>query len=61
MLNCDGKDIAFGPNSSQMYYIFSEGLQLKSGDNVIFTDTTSISIVYAWDIMKNEEIIYLVE
>lgn len=43
MLGCCGDDIAFGTNSSQMFTLFSEGIGLQAGDNVVLAENAWIS------------------
>jgi len=52
MLGGHAGGIAFGENTSQMFSQFSAGLPLEPGDNVILTDTTFISMAYAWDLRR---------
>ncbi|MGM9533878.1 MAG: aminotransferase class V-fold PLP-dependent enzyme [Intestinibacter sp.] len=56
MINCDGEDIAFGQNSSQMFNLFSHNIKLDKGDNVILMDNTFISGKFAWQLEKNRGI-----
>lgn len=38
MIGCSGDDIAYGYNSSQLLNIFTNGLSLKPGDNIVTTE-----------------------
>ena len=48
MLNCKSTEIAFGANSSTLFNIFSNGIDLKSGDNVITYDAAFFAMPYTW-------------
>lgn len=47
-LNGKSSDIAFGLSASQMFSIFSSGLPVKPGDNVVVTDNSFVTIPYAF-------------
>lgn len=38
MIGCDGQDIAYGYNASQLLNIFVNGLALRAGDNIVTTE-----------------------
>ena len=42
------EEIAFGQNSSTLFNIFTNGLNLKKGDNVIIYDTAFPAMTYVW-------------
>jgi len=48
MLHCDSTEIAFGANSSTLFNIFSNGINLKPGDNVITYDSAYFAMPYTW-------------
>lgn len=49
-----GKTIAFGQNSSTLFNLFCNGLQLKKGDNVVVYETAFPAMTYQWlNIEKN--------
>ena len=48
MLHCDSTEIAFGANSSTLFNIFSNGINLKPGDNVITYDSAYSAMPYTW-------------
>ena len=48
MLHCDSTEIAFGGNSSTLFNIFSNGINLKPGDNVITYDSAYFAMTYTW-------------
>ena len=48
LINCDSTEIAFGPNSSTLMNIFSNGIGLKPGDNVITYDSAFFATTYTW-------------
>lgn len=48
MLHCDSTEIAFGANSSTLFNIFSNGIGLKPGDNVITYDSAYFAMTYTW-------------
>lgn len=54
MLGCSGSDIAFGPNSSAMFCIFTQGLPFEKGDNIVTSRDTFISMAYALDMLRRE-------
>ena len=54
LLGCPGDDIAFGPNSSAMFCIFTDGLSFEPGDNIVTSRDTFISMVYALDMLRKE-------
>lgn len=57
MINCLPEDICFGSNSSQMYTLFSEGIGLKRGDNVILSDKAWISTRFAWQLQEETGVV----
>lgn len=48
LINCDATEIAFGANSSTLFNIFSNGICLKPGDNVITYDSAFFATTYTW-------------
>ncbi|MBQ3077827.1 MAG: aminotransferase class V-fold PLP-dependent enzyme [Clostridia bacterium] len=54
LLGCQAEDIAFGPNSSAMFCIFSDGLVFEPGDNIVTSRDTFISMAYALDMLRKE-------
>jgi len=48
MLNCGADEIAFGPSSSALFNIFSNGVGLVPGDNVVTYDTAYHSTLFTW-------------
>lgn len=48
MLNASSSEILFGSNVSELMNIFSNGLDLKKGDNVVIYDSTYFSMSYIW-------------
>lgn len=48
LIHCDPTEIAFGPNSSTLFNIFSHGIDLKPGDNVITYDSAYFATTYTW-------------
>ena len=48
MLHCDSTEITFGSNSSTLFNIFSNGIGLKTGDNVITYDSAYFAMPYTW-------------
>ena len=53
-INCKASDIAFGLSASQMFSIFSAGLPVKPGDNVVVTDNSFITIPYAFQCREQD-------
>ena len=43
LLGCPGDDIAFGPNSSAMFCIFTDGLSFEPGDNIVTSRDTFLT------------------
>ena len=56
MLNCKSTEIAFGANSSTLFNIFSNGIDLKPGDNVITYDSAFFAMPYTWINKKQDGI-----
>ena len=54
LINCKASDIAFGLSASQMFSIFSAGLPIKSGDNVVVIDNSFITIPYAFQCREQD-------
>jgi len=48
-----GKNIAFGQNSSTLFNIFCNGINLTSDDNVIIYDTAFPAMTYQWINIKS--------
>ena len=43
-----GKNIAFGQNSSTLFNVFCNGLDLKEGDNIVIYETAFPAMTYQW-------------
>ncbi|NLT57808.1 MAG: aminotransferase class V-fold PLP-dependent enzyme [Clostridiales bacterium] len=56
MLGCDADDVAFGPNTSAMLAIFTDGLPLAPGDNIVTSSGSFSSMIYALDMLRREGI-----
>jgi len=54
MIGCSKEDIAFGHNSSQMFTLFTEGLDLKEGDNIVLPKGGWISNRFAWQMREHD-------
>jgi len=54
MINCDKEDIAFGQNSSQLFTLFTEGFDFKTGDNIVLQKGGFISNRFAWQIREKD-------
>ena len=48
LLNADPAEICFGGNSSTLFNIFANGIQLKPGENVITYNTAYSATTYTW-------------
>lgn len=48
MLNCRSNEILFGVNSSELFNLFSNGIELHPGDNVVTYDCAYFSMTYTW-------------
>lgn len=48
MLNSKSSEIMFGSSMSELMNIFTNGLDLKKGDNVVIYNNTYFSISYSW-------------
>jgi selenocysteine lyase/cysteine desulfurase len=55
MLGGPPEAIAFGINTSQMLSQFTAGIPLRAGDNVVLTDSTFLSMAYAWDLRRQND------
>lgn len=53
MINASPEDLAFGNNSSQMFNLFVNGIDLKKGDNVVLTEGGWIGTRYAWQLQES--------
>lgn len=55
MIGAESKEeIAFGQNSSTLFNIFTNGLELKKDDNVIIYDTAFPAMTYVWLNLKKK-------
>lgn len=54
MIGCSKEDIAFGQNSSQMFTLFTEGLDFKEGDNIVLQKNGWISNRFAWQMREKD-------
>lgn len=52
MISARPENIAFGDNSSRMLNIFTNGIALRKGDNVIISEDSFISNKYAWQLKE---------
>jgi len=48
LLNCKSSEILFGANSSELFNLFSNGIELCSGDNVVTYDCAYFAMTYTW-------------
>lgn len=48
VLHCGADEICFGSSSSDLFNIFSNGIGLRSGDNVVTYDTAYHSTLFTW-------------
>lgn len=48
MLHCGADEITFGPNSSALFNIFANGIDLRPGDNVVTYDAAYFSTTFTW-------------
>ena len=48
MLHCGADEIAFGPSASALFNVFSNGIDLRPGDNVVTCDTAYHSTLFTW-------------
>ena len=48
MLHCKGEEIAFGPSASALFNIFTNGIGLRPGDNVVTCDTAYHSTLFTY-------------
>jgi selenocysteine lyase/cysteine desulfurase len=48
MLNCQSSEVLFGVNSSELFNIFSNGIALRPGDNVVTYDCAYFAMTYTW-------------
>jgi len=48
MLHCGADEICFGPSASALFNIFSNGIGLQPGDNVVTYDTAYHSTLFTW-------------
>src|SRR5699024_12779196 len=48
MINCSEKEVIYGSSSTQLFNIFSNGISLKSGDNIVTTDSVYPANAYVW-------------
>lgn len=48
MLNCKSSEVLFGVNSSELFNLFSNGIDLRPGDNVVTYDCAYFAMTYTW-------------
>ncbi len=48
MLNCKSGEVLFGVNSSELFNLFSNGIELCPGDNVVTYDCAYFAMTYTW-------------
>ena len=48
VLNCGADEIAFGSSASDLFNIFSNGIDLRPGDNVVTYDRAYHSTLFTW-------------
>lgn len=48
MLNCKPGEVLFGANSSELFNLFSNGIEFNPGDNVVTYDCAYFSMTYTW-------------
>lgn len=53
MIGCKGREIVYGQSNTQLFNIFSNGIGLKEGDNVVTTDTVYPADAYTILNQKN--------
>lgn len=56
MLHCKPGEILFGVNSSELFNIFSNGIELHPGDNVVTYDCAYFAMTYTWFNKKQDGI-----
>lgn len=54
MLNARPQEILFGVNSSELFNIFSNGIELSPGDNVVTYDCAYFAMTYTWFNKQND-------
>lgn len=55
MVNAKPTEIMFGSSMSELMNIFSNGLDLKEGDNVVIYDSTYFSMSYIWFNLRDRQ------
>ncbi len=48
LLNCKSGEVLFGVNSSELFNLFSNGISLHTGDNVVTYDCAYFAMTYTW-------------
>ena len=48
MLNCGADEVCFGSSASDLYNIFSNGIGMKAGENIVTYDSAYFSTLFTW-------------
>lgn len=48
ILNCRSRNILFGSSNSELFNLFSNGIKLEPGDNVVTYDCAYFTMTYTW-------------